>query len=90
MTKRLTVTADWPHLQPYADEIALHRDCEAAAQKDYDEAQERVRHYERMLVRARTALHDAKVGVDEAEMIFRRVLDEMARPAGYDEAVDDE
>lgn len=84
---RLTVAHDWPHLQRYADEIAQCRDCEAAAKQDFDEAQEECRKAEKKLANARTALNDCKAETDQAELIFRRVLDEMTKPVGYDEKV---
>ena len=86
---RLTVAHDWQHLQRYADEIVLCRDCEAAAKKDYDEAEADCRKAEKALIRARTALNDCKNETDQAELIFRRVLDEMTKPVGYDEQVTD-
>lgn len=82
---RLTVANDWQHLQRYADEIVLCKQCEAAAKQDFDEAQEECRRAEKKLVRARTAWNDCKAETDQAEIIFRRVMDEMTKPVGYDE-----
>jgi hypothetical protein len=81
---RFTI-ADFAQLQPWADEIKLCNDCEAAAYRDVEDAQAALEEADRRLVRAKhrhTAMKDDR---EAAELAFASLFNEMTRSALLDD-----
>ena len=75
---RFTI-ADFAQLKPWAQEIALCHDCEAAALRDVEDAQAAAEDAERRLVRAKHRHKATKDESEAAELAFASLFNEMTR-----------
>lgn len=81
---RFTI-ADFPKLQPWAEEIRLCRDCEAAALRDVEDAQAQLEDADRRLVRAKHRHTKARDETEAAELAFASLMNEMTQSALLDD-----
>ena len=81
---RFTI-ADFAQLKPWAQEIALCHDCEAAALRDVEDAESALERAQVRLTFARQRHLETKDDTEAAELAFASLFNEMTRSGLLDD-----